>query len=72
MEILVDVSCVEILIAEEIFITNCVYPVSDDSRFHYCRSDGKMWISQITLYDMDPAEFQFDMLPMSAENTFIG
>lgn len=72
MEILVDVSCVEILIAEEIFITNCVYPVSDDSRFHYCRSDGKMRISQITLYDMDPAEFQFDMLPMSAENTFIG
>lgn len=61
MDILVDVSCVEILVAEEIFITNCVYPDSGDSGFHYCKSDGKMQIFQITLYDMEPAQFQFEM-----------
>lgn len=62
MDILVDVSCVEILIANEIFITNCVYSDADSGVFHYCKTDDKMQILQITLYDMNPAEFRFEML----------
>lgn len=62
MDILVDVSCVEILIANEIFITNCVYPDVESGVSHYCKTDDKMQIPQITLYDMNPAEFHFEML----------
>lgn len=61
MDILVDVSCVEILLADEIFITNCVYPDQESSGCHYCRSEGKIQIPQIILYDMKPVEFQFEM-----------
>ncbi len=61
MDILVDVSCVEILIANEIFITNCVYPDEDSNVFHYCKADGKIIIPQIALFDMNPAEFHFEM-----------
>lgn len=61
MDILVDVSCVEISVAGEIFITDCVYPNQIDSGFHYCKSDDKMEVKQIVLYDMNQAEFLFDM-----------
>lgn len=61
MDILVDVSCVEILIAGELFITNCVYPNENSSGFHYCKCNGRMQIPQITIYDMNPINFQFEM-----------
>lgn len=61
MDILVDVSCVEISVAGEKFITDCVYPAWTDRGFHYCKSDGKMEDLQIVLYDMNPAEFLFEM-----------
>lgn len=61
MDILVDVSCVEISLSGEIFITDCVYNDRTDTGFHYYKSDEKMKIKQVALYDMEPAEFLFDM-----------
>lgn len=61
MDILVDVSCVEILISGEWFVTNCVYPDENEREFHYCKIDRRTENLQLTIHHMAPAEFQFEM-----------
>lgn len=61
MDILVDVSCVEFSVNEEIFVTDCVYPAQYDKGIHFCKSDRTPEAFQVVLYDMEPAQFSFQM-----------
>lgn len=69
MDILVDVSCVELLISGELFATYCVYPEENQRVFHYCKADKGMEELQLTVYDMAPAEFQFEMETCAVRRT---
>lgn len=60
MDILVDVSCVEVVVNSSMFITNCVYP-QETKVCHYWECDGRTEVSYMELYDMREAKVEFCM-----------
>ena len=60
VDVLVDVSCVEIAVNGRMFITNCVYPQEAET-CHYWECDGRTEVGQMELYDMGEAAVEFCM-----------
>ena len=60
MDVLVDVSCVEIVVNGSMFITNCVYPRGTEV-CHYWECDGSTELRRMELYDMREAPVEFCM-----------
>lgn len=70
MDILVDVSCVEIAVNGRMFITSCVYPKGTDIS-HYWECDGRTEVRWLELYDMREAQVEFCMTE-DGDNPCIG